>query len=170
MSYRQMIAMFVLVVIGIPVASSHAKLPKAKSHTIVVNRSIGGVKIGAKLKTVKKTWGKSKGCGAKYTFGCDWLGTRTQGGAGIVHLDGTVRSLEIKLGVDSANQIVFSSPLIEYKTNKGIGLGSTEAEVRAAYPAAVNTAADALTYGNPGQVRTQFALYAGRVSEISIAR
>jgi hypothetical protein len=170
MRARQIIAMFILVAIGIPVASSHAKLPKTKSKTIVVNKSIGGVKIGTKLKTVKKKWGKSKGCGAKYTFGCDWLGTRTQGSAGIIHLDGKVRSLEIKLGVDNANQIVFSSPLMKFKTNKGIGLGSTEAEVRAAYPAAVNTAADVLTYGTPGKIRTGFGIYAGRVSEISISK
>jgi hypothetical protein len=167
---RHIIAMFVLVAISLPIASSHAKLPKAKSKTIVVNKSIGGVKIGAKLKTVKAKWGRSKGCGAKYTFGCDWRGSRTQGSAGIVHLDGRVRSITIKLGFDSANQVVFSSPLMKFKTNKGIGLGSTEAEVRAAYPTAVNTAADVLTFGTPGKTRTLFSIYAGRVNEISIAK
>ena len=170
MRARQIIAMFVLVAIGLPVAQSHAKLPKAKSKAIVVNKSIGGVKIGAKLKTVKKKWGKSQGCGAKYTFGCDWRGSLTQGSAGIVHLGGKVRSLNIRLGLDSTNQVVFSSPLMKFRTNKGIGLGSSEAEVRAAYPTAVNTAADVLTFGTPGKVRTLFSIYAGRVNEISIAK
>lgn len=170
MRARQILVMFILVAIGLPIAQSHAKLPKAKSKTIVVNKSIGGVKIGTKLKTVKKKWGKSNGCGAKYTFGCDWRGSLLQGSAGLIHLDGKVRSLNIKLGVDGSKQVVFSSPLMKYKTNKGIGLGSTEAEVRAAYPAAVNTAADALTYGTPGKLRTQFAMFAGRVYEISISK
>ena len=165
-----MIAMFVLVAIGIPVVNSHAKPPKAKSKTIVVNRSIGGVKIGAPLKSVRKHWGKSKGCGNKLTYTCSYYGSAGQGNAVIVHLGGKVKSIRIRLSIDAAGQPVFAGPLLKFKTNKGIGLGSTVAEVRAAYPSAYNTAADVLTFGAPGKVRTYFAIYSGRVSDISIAR
>jgi hypothetical protein len=171
MRLRQILCMAVLVAIGIPVAQAHAKLPKSKSKAIVINRSIGAVKIGAKYKTVQQKWGKNKSCAGAFTFTCYYSGSITQGSADVIQLGQRIKSVHIGLGADMAGNPVFTSPLMKYKTNKGIGLGSTETELKAAYPLAYKTAADALAYGTPGQVRTYFALSADRrIFEITIAK
>ena len=169
MTYQQVAAMFILLAVGLPIASAHARLPKPKSKAIVVQQSIGGVAIGSKFRAVTERWGKNKRCQAgPTTFTCTYRGGRAMGSAHVVQIGGRVRTIAIGLGADAAGRPVYAGPLMKFRTRDGIGLGSPAAAVRAAYPAAQSTAADVLTIGAPGGRQTTFALRDGVVHKIGI--
>lgn len=169
MTYRQVAAMFLLLAVGLPITSSHARLPKPKSKAIVVQKSIGGIAIGTKFRAVTKRWGKNKSCQVRLAaFTCTYSGGRTKGTAYVIQIGGRVRTIEIGLGADATGRPVYSGPLMKFKTKDGIGLGSSSAAVRAAYPAAQSTAADVLTIGARGGRQTTFGLHNDVVYKIGI--
>ncbi|HEY2716231.1 MAG TPA: hypothetical protein VGI73_08435 [Solirubrobacterales bacterium] len=161
-----------------PVAG--AALPKTTDTLIVPAHSIGGVSLGATPKAVIRAWGKDDAC----EYQCLYEGTagesETPSLAGVLlekSASGApkVWGAYISVGENTAgatSQPNFTTPLAKFKTSKGIGLGSTVAELKRAYPAAKKEGSTVLysyLLKGPRESGTTFSFDTdGRVTEIAI--
>ena len=149
-----------------------AKLPAPPVTTIVPGQSVGGVKLGMKTATAKATWGPGFTCGAAAagpgTTQCTWSATpnaRPDRGAklSVVLIAGRVRAITVDGGAGATPASVKA-----LRTSKGIGIGSTRAAFRAAYPGAKTPSGpDNPTLG-AGATITSFFLAGGRVRSIQV--
>jgi hypothetical protein len=138
--------------------AAHAALPKFKDKTIVVGKSIGGVKLGAPAAAAKKSWGATGGlCDA---FSClyrvkgDTNGTSGEGT--IAFQDKTkVTRVSLKSAVAARGGHTFKPPFTTPVTSKGIGLGATAAKVKKAYPK-TQESGNYLTLSGAGGIQTTF--------------
>ncbi len=168
-----------LVAIVVP-GSATAALPKTTSDLIVPAHSIGGVSLGASARAVTKAWGKDDAC----EYQCLYEGTagksETPSRAGALlekSASGApkVWGAYISVGENmegSTARPIFTTPLTKFKTSKGIGLGSTAAELKRAYPAAKKDQAGLSSYAlkGPRESATIFTLAADhRIIEIAIS-
>ncbi|MDX6665773.1 MAG: hypothetical protein QOG68_1979 [Solirubrobacteraceae bacterium] len=137
---RLLIASVPLVVLAGTVSLGEAALPKLKTKTIVVGKSIGGVVLGASFKDAKKAWGKGGKCVNEFgSTNCTYETKKPADGQG--QYSGTpgkkVTEIVITAGLNPVgNGPVFNTPLAKLKTSKGIHIGSTAKAVAKAYPKA----------------------------------
>jgi hypothetical protein len=152
-----------------------AALPKSGSTLIVPAHSIGAVSLNAKVKQVTKAWGANGKC----EFSCVYEGAK---GADDVAATASVQfesktndvstakawMITLSAGYKSGGENTtydFKTPLTSFKTSKGIGIGSSAAEVQRAYPkakryASAGTATYSLSGG--GEKATNFYLADGK--------
>jgi len=117
--------------------SAQAALPKFKDRTIVVGKSIGGVKLGAPAAAAKKAWGATGGLcdefSCLYRVKGDTNGTSGEGTIAFQNKTKVTR-VSLKSAIAAKAGHTFKAPFTTPKTSKGIGLGSTAAKVKKAYP------------------------------------
>jgi hypothetical protein len=150
-------------------------LPTFKSNLIVPNKSIAGVKLKSTYPEAVKAF-KSGAKGCSVTKGCSF-GTAAGATFSILFArlttQGTPFVAEISVqagekGAGTKAMGVFTTPLAALKTANGIGLGSTAAEVRRAYPHATGNALEGFTIKGHGEYATSFHLLDGRVTLIQM--
>jgi hypothetical protein len=172
-----------LLLLALPGAAT-AALPRTGDTLIVPGKSIGGVTLGAGPAKVKKAWGPAKTC----PYQCLYVGTAPKGGTaalGSVLLENTGKSVPavakdarvwtafIVVGDRRVGtQLVpdFRTPLTRFRTAKGIGLGSTAKQLKAAYRGLKKAPGTVVVYtlGGKGTIETQFTLIGGRVTSIAV--
>jgi hypothetical protein len=172
--HRALLSAVALTLLVAPAAQ--ATLPKFSDRTIVVGKSIGGVKLGMGAAAAKKAWGGAKGCLAFGSASCiyrDAGSTQSNTGEGSFGFPGgKVTSIYIQAPF-GAKGPRYVPPLSTPKTAKGIRLGSTVGAVKKAYPKAV-LQGTFMTLTGKGGVTTSFSLYGDgakrRVQRIEISR
>lgn len=181
MKTQTVAALATLAALALP-ATAAAGLPKASDLLIVPSKSIGGVALGAKPSAVTKAWGKNKEC----EYQCHYEGAPPANGTagfGNVLLESKTGKPPFKVWqisialpsklVGTQSRPVFDSPLTSFRTSKGIGLGSKESELKAAYHGLkkVPTGGGYVFFElpGPGEKTTLFVLQSGhRITSITV--
>lgn len=169
---RAALAGALLVLLAVP--SAHATLPKFADKTIVVGKSIGGVKLGMGAAAAKKAWGGAKGCALFGSASCIYRpagSTQSSAGEGSFGFPGgKVTSVYIAAPL-GAKGYLYKPPLSTPKTDKGIGIGSKLAAAKKAYPKAT-VSGTFMTITGKGGVSTTFEFYGDdkRCHRVSISR
>lgn len=124
------------VAVTAPAATATAALPVFRDTTIVVNKSIGGVALGASGAKARAAWGRSGGVCT--TNVCDYrVAGDTSGQKGDAGFSFTPKVGRINLRAPiGARGYVFAKPFTTPKTDRGIGIGSSVAALKKAYPKA----------------------------------
>ncbi len=151
-------------------ATAVAKLPSPSSNLIEPAKSVGGVKLGQGLKKAKQAWGKGADCTTDESGrngGCSYVGSQKQGSASFGVVDGKVVDAFLNAGRDSKGKTVFRTPLANFKTAKGIGLGATFKQVKQAYPKAKDFSG-ILSLKGKGKTYTTFGFDDKRLNLITI--
>ncbi len=127
-------------------ATAGAALPKAGNTLIVPGKSIGGVALGATAASVQKAWGATKDCEFQCVYEGSKHGDETAANAGVLLEEppsgsGPAKVWRVFLTVGQkrvGNDLKpdLNTALSEFKTSKGIGIGSTMGDVKKAYPGA----------------------------------
>lgn len=166
-------------------ATAGAGLPKAKTTLIVPGKSIGGVALGANAKSVEMAWGKPK---AKCEFQCLYEGPRKGGGSAAtasVGLEEKSKGRPPKvwiINLNAGSKLVhkelkpdFDTPIANFKTSKGIGIGSSLGELKHAYHGLKKYPIPGEEKGSGfyelkggGQKATTFAVAESRVQTITV--
>jgi hypothetical protein len=160
-----------------------AALPKATTTLVVPGKSLGGVPLGATSGSVQKAWGKTKEC----EYQCIYEGATNGGGTAATAsvlleqpASGTgpfkVWRVFVSVGLRKVGEDLkpdFNTALSEFQTSKGIGIGSSIAEVQRAYPAAKKLSAAGLTsftLKGKGEIETIFtASEATKVTSVTVS-
>jgi hypothetical protein len=111
------------------------RLPSPKTTLIVPGTSIGGVKIGMNQTQVFHQWGGT-GC---IPGVCTWRGPGNPlhaERATVSFVNGKAIQIDINAATSGNNLKFTPGQLSKWKTGKNIGLGSTRAAVKRAYPTA----------------------------------
>jgi len=156
-------------------AGAQAALPTTHSTLIVPVKSLAGVKLGASLASATASWGKGGTCSAS---GCNYESKNDKdGSAGFVVAQTSatapirVVKVSIEAGVTSlayGAKKNFDTPLDRFKTAKGIGIGSTAAKLKHAYPHLKKPITGLYELAGPGESLTLFEVQEGRVAGISM--
>jgi len=172
MSIRKMAAAVTgLAALVLPVGAQ-AATPKLANKLIVPNKSVGALKLGQSAGSAKAAWGN----GSCLTSGLCTFGSRTSGSGGFAAYtvtsltEGTpktVLSIILEAG-PFGKKLNYNTPLAKFKTAKGIGLGSTKAQLLHAYPHLISEQANSYTIRQSTLVETIFHLLGGRVNLINI--
>jgi hypothetical protein len=163
-----------LLALALP-ASAGAKLPDSASHLIVLGKSIGGVTLFHTYASAKSAWGSTRG---KCTVGKDFAScvyaasaTKQLGQGNFAADKGKVSSVGLNGYTDSRGRPQAPTALKQYKTSKGIGLGSTAAAVKSAYRSAKKDGSgDFFNYlvAGPGKASTVFQINKGKVNGVFV--
>jgi hypothetical protein len=165
-----------LVILALSAAGALAvTLPTFKSDLIVPNKSVAGVTLKSTYKQAIQAFRSgAKGCST--TKGCSF---RASNGAtfSVLFARETQKSkpfvaeITVEAGakyVGSTETPLFDTPLTALKTAQGIGLGSTLAAVKRAYPHAVGSAVRGLEIKGHGAYETHFNFTKGHVTLIAM--
>ncbi len=112
-----------------------ARLPSPKTRLIVPGTSIAGVKIGMNKTQVFHEWGSTSCIPGR----CTWQGPGNPSRAEratVSFFKGKVIQIDINAATSGNNLKFTPGQLSKWKTGKNVGLGSTRAAVKRAYPAA----------------------------------
>jgi hypothetical protein len=150
-------------------ATAGAALPKPSTTLIVPGKSIGGVALGATAGTVKKAWGNTKDCEFQCVYEGGKNGDETAANGGVLLEEpaskkGPAKVWRVFLTVGQKKvgdelKPDFNTPLDEFTTSKGIGIGSKISEVQKAYPSAKKFGEAGLTsftLKGKGEIETTF--------------
>ena len=168
MTARIAVLLGAILALALP-ATAGAALPKPSTTLIVPGKSIGGVALGATASKVKKAWGNTKDCEFQCVYEGGKNGDETAANAGVLLEEpasgsgpGKVWRVFLTVGLKKVGDELkpdLNTPLSEFKTSKGIGIGSTVGEVKTAYPAAKkysSTGFTEFTLKGKGEIETQF--------------
>jgi hypothetical protein len=128
--------------------AAQAKLPSFSETSFVPNVSIGGARLGQSRTVAKHEWGSTRGTCSD--FSCLFQDVR-HSNLGIAEFDfedgkrGRVSKLYVSVGRNTRGKSDFSGPLEALRGANGVGFGSSQRAVKAAYPKA-KTVAGATTY------------------------
>jgi hypothetical protein len=154
-----------LTLVVAPVAD--AKLPAPKVTTVVVGKSVAGVKLGMTLTAAKQKWGAGSKCGAAAAgpgaTQCTWSNSSSPNGAKLILLGigGKVRAIVVDGGPGGA-------AIEAFRTTKGIGIGSTTAALKAAHPGLANTLGPDNPSLGSGATMTSFYVKGGHVRSLQV--
>ncbi len=152
-----MTATFIAALALVPAAE--AALPKFSSKKIVIHTSIAGAKVGGSPTAARKAWG---GGGVCEPNTCWWrIGRQdlSKGEARYNFAGGKILSVQLDLPPDANGRISFKTPLAALKTDKGIGLGATVAQLKKAYPKAKDQGGGFSFILKKGTRETTFIIY-----------
>jgi hypothetical protein len=168
MTARIAVLLGAILALALP-ASAGAALPKPSTTLIVPGKSIGGVALGATASKVKKAWGNTKDCEFQCVYEGGKNGDETATNAGVLlespaSGSGPAKVWRVFLTVGQkkvGNELKpdFNTPLDEFTTSKGIGIGSKISEVQKAYPSAKKlgeTGFTSFTLKGKGEIETTF--------------
>jgi len=145
-----------LLVAACAAPAADATLPKFKDTTIVLGKSIGGVKLGASAAAVKKAWGSA---GAQFgqtsrLFRVKGDTNGTSGEGAVAYTGNKVSSVSLTAPVGAKGRI-YKAPFTTPRTSKGIGLGSSVAKLLKAYPKVKETKGSTyITVPGTGRIST----------------
>ena len=148
-----------------PVAD--AKLPTPKVTTIVIGKSVAGVKLGMTLTAAKQHWGSGSKCGpaaaAPGSIQCTWSTSSSPNGAKLILLSigGKIRAIVVDGGPGGA-------AIEAFRTSKDIGIGSTAAALKAAHPGIANTLGPDNPSLGSGASMTSFFVKNGRIRSLQV--
>jgi hypothetical protein len=120
--------------LAVPAAGAATKFDP-DTWNIVMNKSIGGVKLGQSKAKAKNAWNGAAKCGV-LSMGiqtCRWQGKEPEGHADYTLQDGKVITIAIDAGVKNGKDSI-KKPLTNLRTPKGTKLGSKVDEVMKHYP------------------------------------
>ncbi len=113
-----------------------AALPRFHSKLLVPGKSAGGVSLGENAAKAIRAWGGNSSCMPDPTLlSCSW-GSQSNGSTGTAELlfvGGKVSYIELTLGDTAQGIPIHRGSLMKLKTRKGIGMGSTPAQLLKAY-------------------------------------
>lgn len=168
MTARIAVVLGAILALALP-ATAGAALPKPSTTLIVPGKSIGGVALGATASKVKKAWGNTKDCEFQCVYEGGKHGDETATSANVLLEEpasgsGPAKTWRIFLTVGQKKvgdelKPDLNTPLSEFKTSKGIGIGSTMGEVQKAYPSAKKLSGPSFanfTLKGKGEIETQF--------------
>lgn len=174
MTPRRIIVVAVALTLG-GACAAQAAYPAAKSRTIVLGTSIGGVSLGESLAKAKAAWGPGGSCTVTAGKGaCEYLAPATSatihpswGAFGVT--GGKVTIVFIYPPFNNATKsYLFTGPSTAFRTSAGIHIGSTAQAVRRAYPHAQPIAKYSQIAIKKGGVETLFSLVHSRVYSIAV--
>ncbi|HST38699.1 MAG TPA: hypothetical protein VLK58_04285 [Conexibacter sp.] len=141
--------------------AAEAALPTFRDRTIVIGKSIGGVALGATAASAKAAWGRARGlCDEATCFYRPGDGRQSTGGEGSFSFTPKVVRIELKAPLASGRAgYAYRAPFTTPKTDKGIGIGSTPAAVKRAYPAARAVRGSPMLQIVRGQISTLFTYH-----------
>ncbi|MCW2993251.1 MAG: hypothetical protein JWQ18_746 [Conexibacter sp.] len=150
---------------------AQAALPQPTSRLIVANTSLAGVVLNSSYAKAHKAWGTGGVCSP--TTGCVYskdAAVATNGSASFTIAQVTttakpkVVQISLRAGTTASGTYVFDQALTRYTTSKGIGLGSTTAQLKHAY-AHIHSEAGGFGYylKGTGARQTTFNVNKGRV-------
>lgn len=153
--------------------TANAAHPKFKDKAIVVGKSIAGVKLGSSAAKAKAAWGASNAdCDATICLFRVKGAVSGDRGEGIFTLDAgkKVSGVTITAPLAAKSGHDLTAPFTSPKTAKGIGIGSTQAELKRAYPKATSPSDGYFVIKGAGGVQTIFQVGAPgkRVFKIDI--
>jgi hypothetical protein len=169
-----------ILALAIPAAGG-APLPKPTTTLIVPGKSIGGVALGANAKSVHKAWGKTKECVEACIYEGGKNGDESPATAAALLEEPasggafTVGRIFIEAGEKRVGNEIepdLDTPLVEFKTSKGIGLGSSIGEVQRAYPSAKKQGSPGvttITLKGKGEIETMFIAKGTKVTTVLIS-
>lgn len=154
-------------------AAAQAKLPSFSDPSLTVGIGFGGVELGQTHAQAKRAWGSGGDCS---DFNCMFQDVRrpTAGYAQFSFEDGKrgrVSTMDISVGTDSrTGKPVFRTPLAAIRGTAGIGLGSSQRAVKAAYPKAktIRGASNYLSLVDRQRNQTVFSFTDHRLTRIFI--
>jgi hypothetical protein len=154
--------------LAVPTAATASPLPKPSTTLIKPGKSIGGVNLGASFTKARAAWGTVP-CKQDFEFlNCSY-GAKGNGVAVFTLTGGAVSSISISVGVTKAGKPKYSGSLLDLKTAKGVGLGSTRKAVKRAYPKVKDGGGSGLLrLEGKGPRYTTFTVTKGRVSTIAV--
>jgi hypothetical protein len=153
--------------IALSAPAALANLPSQHDKRVVPFKSIGGVRIGDSFAAARGAWGKPSG--PSHCDGTSSCTYEAKNGEAVFDV-GThgVFDVYIEINLNTVHPS-WKTPLTAFHTSKGIHLGSTLAQIKAAYPGggAVNTGG---YYGVKGPHGTElfFFIDQGRAGSIGI--
>ena len=139
------IAGLAIAALGLAVApAASAGLPKPReTKRIDVPETIGGVRLGMKIKHANRSWGRRGDCDFRGFQSCLYEAKSPRKGNAVIEAAkrGDVSSFGIFAGRDG-DRYVFEGRLMGFQAKRGIGLGDKGRKVRRAFPKAIRTAND----------------------------
>lgn len=163
-------AVAALAAFALPTAAQ-AKLPSFSDTSFVPNVGLGGAELGQTRAQLKQAFGNGGVCS---DFDCMYQDTRrSQLGYAQASFEdgkrGRVSVLSISIGRDPrTGKPVFRTPLAALQSSSGIGLGSSQRAVKAAYPKAkgIRGAPDYLSMFDRHRNQTVFSFEDHRLTRI----
>jgi hypothetical protein len=163
-----------LVSLSLVATAFAAGLPTFKSNLIVPNQSLAGVKLKSTYpEAVQVLKSGAKGCSITR---CSYEGADGSTFSVLfARLTAKSKPFVAQIMLQAGSKVtgttetpVFTTPLVALKTANGIGLGSTVAAVKHAFPHATGNALDGYEIKGHGEYGTSFHFLHGRVTSIEL--
>jgi hypothetical protein len=145
-----------------PAATAATAAPKLTSDQIVPNKSIGGLTLNGSVASARKVFGAA----ACNTGGCDYAGPNNTWTLSVMFAT-TAKKAKPKIVSITFFEPTPTSSAPALQTAQGIGIGSTAAAVKKAYPHLLGSPTTGL-YTSTKALATAYEIEKGHVSEISM--